>query len=173
MSKTLIELDLSWNKITSNGAVIIAEAIQFNATLQKLNISHNKISKSIITSFSRYLKHNSTLQEFIISWEDTSIAYVYISTTKCYVQKACLTYSIRHDQTQCFDCKCDSALLSARLQFDDTEAILLTSLVDKNVKKLEILSSKLSDDAARVIGDFLKADNILQEIKLSQNEISS
>ena len=60
-----------------------------------------------------------------------------------------------------------------KLQFGDTEAILLISLVNVNVEELEILWSKVSDSAAEVISHFLKIDNMLRGLKLSQSEISS
>ena len=187
VNKTLKELDLSWNKITNNGVVTIAKTLQANLTLQKLNISHNNISRSIVTSFSGHLNHNSTLKELIISWNDSSTTYIYRSTIKCNVHKIC-PYSIRHDHhTQCIERTynpamqySDNHLLNVhvindthnKLQFSDTEAILLISLVNINVERLEILWSKVSDSAAEVIGHFLKTDNVLKEFTLSQNEIS-
>ena len=43
-----------------------------------------------------------------------------------------------------------------KLQFSETEAILLISLVNINVERLEILWSKVSDGVAEVMGHFLK-----------------
>ena len=61
------------------------------------------------------------------------------------------------------------------IQFDDIEAILLTSFINgiNNVKRLEILKSDISDDAAGVISSFLETDEILQEFKLSGNRITN
>ena len=51
----------------------------------------------------------------------------------------------------------------------------MTSFINNinNVKGLEILKSKVSDDAAVVISSFLKTDRILQEFKLSGNRITN
>ena len=167
-NKTLLELDLSWNKITSSGAVNIAEAFKINSTLKKLDVSHNNISKSIVTSFSRYFKCNGALQELIISWNNTvyDTTYIYTSTTKCYVSimwpYSALTSSDKYLLEICH-----------QLKFGDTEATLLTSLVDKNVKKLEIIKTEISDDAAIVLSEFLRTNNILHEFQLSMSKISS
>ena len=166
-NKTLLELDLSWNKITSSGAVNIAEAFEINGTLKKLDLSHNNISKSIVTSFSRYFKYNGGLQELIISWNNTDdTTYIYTSTTKCYVNIIWPYSALRSSNKYSLE-------ICHKLKFGNTEATLLTSLVDKNVKKLEIIKSEVSDDAAIVLSDFLKANNILHEFQLSMSKISS
>ena len=138
----------------------IAEAIQKNTTLQKLNISHNNISKHALTLASGYLKHNNSLQELITSRNDNSTVHIFTSTTKCCVNKLWL-YSEHYRQTQYFIrtyesglstkssfFEIDSHLDNLYLQFYDTEALLLTSLVNNNVKKLEIIKSQIPDDAA-------------------------
>ena len=145
-NNTLTKLDISWNKITDNGAVSIAKA---NRTLQKLDVSHNKISKNIVTVLGICLKYNNTLDELIISWNDID---TYISTTKCYV-KAMWPLCISHNHTQhlvhTYNSASDKYLINTnniysltdiefdKSQFDDVQAILLTSLADGNVKKLK------------------------------------
>ena len=161
-NKTLKTLDLSLNRISSNGAVSIAEAITSNATLQKLDISHNIMSKDAIVLFSSYLKYNSALEKLIISGSDRSTTYIYTSTTKCCVDGSGLSNKSYVNTNNSY------------LWFDDSEAILLTSFVNNinKVKSLEILKSRISDDAAIIIGNFLKTDHILQEFKFSGNRIS-
>ena len=65
---TLQELNMSYNKITNEGAKMISEAIKVNKTLQKLNISENSISDDGAAAISDGLKCNSSLQELNISW---------------------------------------------------------------------------------------------------------
>lgn len=116
---------------------------------------------------------------------------MYTSTTKCHVStmwpySTCHThaqhlmqcYSWRLSQSKSSD---DNYLINYndiyslqfdRLQFDHTEAILLTSLVEGNSKKLEIVRSEISDNAAIVLSDFLQTNKMLQELEFSQNTIS-
>ena len=180
INKILIELDISWDGITNKGAVNIGEAIKLNTTLQKLNISYNNISRSTVSFFGSYLKHNSALQELIISRDDT--AYTYISTATCCVNKM-WSYSWQHGNTQYFIHRYGSTTKykymylmdpGSLLEFSDTEAILLTSLVNNNVQKLKISECRISDEAATIICNFLKANEYcnLQELELSQNTIS-
>ena len=183
INKTLIELDISWDRITDKGALNIAEAIEINPTLQKLNISHNNISRGTLSFFGSYLKHNSALQELIISRD--GITYIYMSTTKCCVNKM-WPYSVHRNNTQYLIRRYGSDAYAkyplymylmdsdSHIEFNDTEAILLTSLVDNNVEKLEISKCKISDEAAAIICNFLKVNDYLtlQELELSQNRIS-
>ena len=186
-NNTLTKLDISWNKITDNGAVSIAKAIQTNRTLQKLDVSHNKISKNIVTVLGICLKYNNTLDELIISWNDIDTTFVYISTTKCYV-KAMWPLCISHNHTQhlvrTYNLASDKYLINTnniysltdiefdKSQFDDVEAILLTSLADGNVKKLEITNNEISDKAVIVISDFLRTNKTLRQLEFTQNTIS-
>ena len=117
-----------------------------------------------IVLFSSYLKYNSALEKLIISGSDRSTTYIYTSTTKCRVD---INESGLSDKSRV-------NTYNRYLWFDDSEAILLTSFVNNinKVKSLEILESRISDDAAIIIGNFLKTDYFLQEFKLSGNRIS-
>ena len=54
---------MSHNKITSEGAKLIAEAIKVNKTLQELDISSNNISDDGAAAISDALKTNNSLQD--------------------------------------------------------------------------------------------------------------
>ena len=184
---------MSNNDITSCGILNITEAIQMNRTLKLLDISENDIHKSreVVIALSDHLKHNNTLQVLRISWNDTNTTYVYAVgiNSECYVDNiqpkswwASNTVHYIHqcnhelDQWPQFDqCLNDTVHKINKLQFDDTEAILLTTLVQGNfdVNTLEIVRSEVSYDAAIVISDFLKANKTLQKLDVSQNVISN
>ena len=71
-NRTLMELNLSSNKITDEEIVKLTEAIKGNTTLQTLDISHNTlsysgISSTKISSISDCLKINSTLCKLNLS----------------------------------------------------------------------------------------------------------
>ena len=65
---TLQELDLTFNKITSEEVRMIGEAIKVNTTLQKLNIHDNSISDDGAAAISDGLKCNISLQELDMSY---------------------------------------------------------------------------------------------------------
>ena len=67
---TLQELNLSYNKITSEGAKMIGKTIKENKRLQKLEISGNSISDDGAAAISDGLKCNISLQELDMSWNE-------------------------------------------------------------------------------------------------------
>ena len=176
---TLKELDISNNEITIDGIIEIAKAIAANTTLSLLDVSGNNISKStkVAIALSDYLKHNNALQVLGISWNDTEdTTYVYhVGINKeCYIDDTwprsqwivnTVHYASKdHHDFFCWD----------ELKFSDIEAILLTALADNNVdaKTLKIVNSEVSDSAALVISDFLKANKIIEKLEMSNNIIS-
>ena len=188
INDTLRELDVSWNKLTNNEAVSIAEAIQINTALRKLDFSQNSITKDIVEVLSDCLKKKNVLQELIISWSDdvNTALFSYTATDECYVNRI-HPYPICYDQTEYFfrrfssfcrwprsDCRWNYTILR-ELDISVTEATLLTALVhgNTNIVKLKIIQSKISDDAAVVIGTFLKTNRTLQKFELSKNTISN
>ena len=56
------EVNLSWNFITSKGAVEIFKAIEVNSAIHKLNISTNNISDDASSAINECLNNNTTLQ---------------------------------------------------------------------------------------------------------------
>ncbi|XP_065883961.1 protein NLRC3-like [Dysidea avara] len=73
---TITQLDLSWNLITSKGAVDLFKTIQFNTTIQKLDVSHNEICSKLcndgIIAISDCLKDNTTLHDLCVTTPDIS-----------------------------------------------------------------------------------------------------
>ena len=67
INKSLKELNISKNEITSNRAKEIATAIRINTTLEKLDLSHNEISNDGVSFISDGLKNNNSLKEVNIS----------------------------------------------------------------------------------------------------------
>ena len=68
INKSLKELNMSENMITSNGAKEIATAIRVNTTLEKLDLSCNRISNDGVSFISDGLQFNTSLQELNISY---------------------------------------------------------------------------------------------------------
>ena len=201
INSALKELNMSKNNITNHGITNITQAIQINTTLRSLDISHNDLSRNeeVVTTLSNHFKHNNTLEVLQVSWNEglgmswNEITYVYVAgvSKKCYVGKAKpkSTLSLRqirsvlHKHNYSYE-ECDHwpilfeecACLNdkvKKLQFDYTEALLLTALLYNNtcVKAIEIMNSEISDRAASVISDFLQTNKTIHQFKLSQNTI--
>ena len=191
-SKTLQELHMSNNNITNDGIIRITEAIQTNTTLRLLDVSHNNLHRcqETVATLSAHIKHNNALKILGISWDDTNNTYVYATgvNTECYIDNILpksewvdnTVHYVRQynneesDDSSEFD---DWLNVDHKLRFDDVEALLLTALLHDNVhvKTLDITKCKISDSTsvAVTISDCLKANKILEKLKLQNNTISS
>ena len=192
---TLKELNISNNKITSHGVIKIAEAITENTTICLLDVSMNNISRSteVVTALSDCLKFNNTLQVLGISWDDSDTTYVYqvAINNECYVdnkwpRSQWSIFDMVHyvsDHSLKFDKKYNSRTIhntkklqpSSRLQFNDTEGIILAALVHgyDNVQTIKIVRSEIFDNAAIIISDFLKTNKTFHKLELSHNTTSN
>ena len=65
---TVKKLDLSFNEIKDNEAVIISDCLKYNNTLQVLNLSHNEITDNGAVAISDCLKYNKALKEVNFSY---------------------------------------------------------------------------------------------------------
>ena len=172
---TLKELDISNNKITNDGIMEIAEAIKANTTLSLLDVSGNKMYRSteVARALSDHLKHNNTLQALKISWNDndsdTTYDYRVGMNNECYVDITLPKFKRSLASVNWERYYYDKPV------FDYIEAILLIALVYGNVdvKTIKIINNKISDSAALVISDFLKANKTIETLKLSNNTIST
>ena len=169
---TLKELDISNNKITNDGIIKIAEAIKTNTTLSLLDVSENNMDRSIevAIALSDHLKHNNTLQVLGISWNDSDTTYVYHVgiNYECYVDTSWPNFkrslaSVNWDRYY------------YKPEFNYIEAILLIALVYGNVdiKIIKIVGKKISNSAAFVFSDFLKVNNTIETLKLSNSTINT
>ena len=120
-------------------------------------------------------------QELIISWNDTTTyTFIYTATNDCYINSIWL-YPICYDHTKYF-VRSYSLFFSWPRQYywlnnskyeqlaircGNTEAILLTALLhgNTNVKVLKVVRKVVSYEAARIIGDFIKANITLRKLE--------
>ena len=191
---TLIELNISNNSINSYGIIKIAEAIKANTTLSLLDVSMNNLDRSteVAAALSNHLKHNNTLQILGISWNDSDTTYVYAVgiNNECYVDnvwpKSLQTMSgmvhYINDHQLGFNQSSSSRAnhlnkmqVRCKLQFSDTEGIILAALVQGCVNKqtIKIARSEISDNATTVISNCLKTNKVLHKLEFSHNIISS
>ena len=167
---TIKELDISNNKITNDGITKIAEAIKANTTLSLLDVSKNNMDRStkVATVFSDHLKHNNILRVLGISWNGSDTTYVYHVgiNNECYVDTSWPKFkrslvSVNWDRYY------------YKPEFNYIEAILLIALVYGNIdlKIIKIVGKKISDSAAFIFSDFLKVNNTIETLKLSDSTI--
>ena len=64
---------MSHNKVSDDGIIYIAKALQINVTLQILDVSHNSLSDNGVVTFSDYLKEKNALHQLRISWNDIDL----------------------------------------------------------------------------------------------------
>jgi len=160
---SLLELDVSHNKITVDGAYKIAELIQVNITLQILDVSFCGIPDQEAIAISKSFKVNKAFKEIVISWSyhDYSIGIVRHPFR--------LTIGrISSEQYEYSRCNLSS------LGIGDTGAVVLANLLYDNqeIKELNLSYCKISYDGIAAISDWLKTNNTLQILNISNNIIT-
>lgn len=139
----LLEVDVSHNTISIEGAYEVAEVLKINCTLQKFDISYCGIPKDGVVVISEAYRDNTTLGELVISWGMDQIT---VNTKVEYCQ------------------------LSNK-SIDDTGALIISNFLYNNVyiKKLDVSCNRISDQGALAISNCLKNNNVLQKLDLSNN----
>ena len=187
---TLQELNLSNpcnnnNKITSEGAKMIGEAIKVNKILKKLDIYANSISDDGAAAISDGLKYNISLQELNMSYngitsEGANMIGEAIKVNKILKKLDIYNNSISDDGAAAIS---DGLKYNISLQELNMSYNKITSeganmigeaiKVNKILKKLDISSNSISDDGAAAISDGLKYNISLLELNMSWNKITS
>ena len=182
---TLQELNLSLNKITSEGAKTIGEALKVNKILKKLDISHNSISDDGAAAISDGLKYNILLQELNMSYikitsEGAKMIGEAIKVNKTLQKLDIHGNSISDDGAAAIS---DGLKYNISLQELNMSYIKITSegakmigeaiKVNKTLQKLDIHKNSISDDGAAAISDGLKYNISLQELNMSCIKITS
>ena len=182
---TLQELNLSHNKITSEGAKMIGEAIKENKILQKLDIRGNSISDDGVAAISDGLKCNISLQELDMSFnnitsEGAKMIGEAIKVNKILQKLDIHSNSISDDGVAAISdgLKCNISLQKLNMSFNNitsegAKMIGEAIKVNKILQKLDIHSNSISDDGVAAISDGLKCNISLQELDMSFNNITS
>ena len=152
----LQKLNLCYERITSNGAKKIGEAIQVNCTLKKLDINSNRISDDGAATISDGLKSNKSLQELYMSSNQISNEgakkigeAIQMNTT---LQKMDI-----HDNA-----------IS-----DDGIAFISDGLKSNNsLQELNISSNQITNEGARNLAEAIKVNTTLHTLHMSQRNIN-
>ena len=154
---TLLELDLSSNEISDEGATALQQALKGNTTLQRLNLSSNEISDEGATALQQALKGNTTLQRLNLSSNEISDEG---ATALAQVVKGNTTLKM---------------LDLARNQIGDEGATALAQAMkgyrSTTLRTLDLSSNEISDVGATALALAMKGNTTLQFLGLSHNLI--
>ena len=183
--KSLHQLNMSRNDISSKGAKVIAEAIRLNTTLEKLDLSFNKLSDDGATFISDGLKTNKSLQELKISRNDISskgakviAEAIRLNTT---LEKLDLSFNKLSDDGASFisdGLKTNKSLQELKMSKNNitsegAKMIAEALQLNTTLKQLDLSINKIFDDRATAISNVLKSNITLQELNISRNSITN
>ena len=181
---SLKEINISNNRITSNGAKEIATAIRVNTTLKKLDLSCNMLSDDGAAFISEPLKNNVSLQELNISRNNiTEDGAKYIAEAiqaNATLEKLDLSSNVISND--------GAAAISDSLQFnislqelnisrneitsEGTKKIITAIQVNDTLKQLDLSINKINDEGANFLSDGLKNNISLLKLNISHNNIT-
>ena len=149
---TLQELNLSWNRITSEGAKMIGEAIKENKILQKLDISHNSISDDGVAAISDGLKCNISLQELNLSYNMITSEGAKMIGEAIKVNKTLQKLDI-----------CDNSIS------DDGVAAISDGLkCNISLQELNMSSNNIASEGAKLIAEAIQVNTTLHTLDIRQ-----
>ena len=155
-NKSLRKLDLSTNGITDLGMCEIVSALEVNQTLQKIDVSHNDVSKVATIAFGEYLKINNTLQELNMSHNKVSDRGIINIAEALKVNTTLKVLDISHND----------------ISDDGVVAVSDCLITNRMLKELNMSHNKASDNGIINIGKALKINTILNILDISHNDIS-
>ena len=185
INKSLKELNISENEITSNGAKEIATAIRVNTTLEKLDLSCNALSDDGAGAIIDSLQFNNSLQELNISKNKITsegvkkiATAIRVNTTLEKLDLSC--NEIANDGVSFISdgFKSNNSLQEVnisrnKITSEGAQYISDAIRINTTLAKLDLSCNALSDDGAAAISDGLQFNNSLQELNISKNEITS
>ena len=188
----LQELNIAQNGITSNGIMGIVEAIQINTTLMKLDISCNKLLDEGTAAISDSIKMNNVLLELNISNNEiTNIGATKIaealqsnaSLTKLDISSNILSIKGASTISDCLknnktlqELNISSAVLASNSKESDEEVFINCKTLQYDiinifhVNKLDISNNSI---CSAVISSCIKNNDFLQDLNISENQITS
>ena len=185
INESLIELNISNNKITGNGAKEIATAIGANETLKKLNLSCNELHDEGVAFISDGLKINVSLQELNMSKnkitnEGTKYLAEAIQVNTTLEKLDLSNNAISNDGAAAISDSLQFNISLQKLSMSRNEIIsgrakTITKAIQVNdtLKQLDLSTNKVNDEGANFICDILKNNASLQELNISTNDITN
>ena len=155
-NSTLMELELSSNKITDETAKIIIKALQVNKFLQTLDISCNKISDKGLSSISDYIKINNVLCKLNLS--NLKITDEGTKTLAVAIQ---VNTALR-----------ELNISNNRITDEGAKTLALAIQVNTTLQDLNISNNRITDEGAKTLAVAIQVNTVLQELNISKNWIS-
>ena len=144
------------NKITSEGAKLIAVAIKMNNTLQELDISDNNISDDGAAAISDALKSNDMLQILDMSCNNITIEGAKLIADTIKVNKTLQELDISGNNIS-----------------DDGAAAISDALKSNNsLQILKMSSNKITSEGTKLIAEAIKVNTTLHTLDLYQYDIN-
>ena len=192
-TKTILKaLNLSQNLITSQGATRVAEAVILNATLLKLDISCNRLSDEGVAAISDCLKINTMIQELNISsnkitnvgatkiaealQSNASLTKLDISSNTLLIKGASAISDCLKNNKTLQELNISSAVLASNNRTSNEEVFSPSNTLQNDiinifhVNKLDISSNTI---CSAVISNCIKNNEVLQDLNISENQITS
>ncbi|WIA12934.1 hypothetical protein OEZ85_006550 [Tetradesmus obliquus] len=160
----LLELELSSNQITAEGAAALADALaQPECTLQRLVLSHNALGGAGITTLSEALQHNTSLRHLDISnTQPTEKGVISLAVTLADHNRSLTSLRLA------------SPLLQQRPQQDTTTHLAHMLARNSSLQELQLSKAGLTDDALECLVQYgLLRGGAVQRLDLSANRFSS
>ena len=153
----LVELDVSYNNLQTEGAIKIARLSEIT-NLIKFNISHNEVNEQAAKWVASFLSQNSKLKELDLSYNNLQ------ATGAIEIAELCSGTNL-------------TKLKELDLRYNylqATGAIEIAKLCSvNNLTKFNISHNKITDKAAKSVATFLSQNSKLEELDLSYNNLQS
>ena len=155
--KSLQQLNMCRNDISSKGAKVIAEANRLNTTLEKLDLSFNKLSDDGASFISDGLKTNMSLQELKMSKNNITS-----EGAKMIAEALQLNTTLKQLD------------LSINKIFDDG-ATAISNVLKSNItlQELNISHNNITNKGITKITELIQINSTLQNINISKNHITT
>eukprot|EP00878_Enallax_costatus_P046019 GHUV01055590.1.p1 GENE.GHUV01055590.1~~GHUV01055590.1.p1 ORF type:complete len:335 (+),score=121.68 GHUV01055590.1:1062-2066(+) len=160
----LRELDLSSNRITADGAAVLADALsQAGCTLQRLVLSHNALGDSGVSALASALQTNKSLQHLDISGTDVAEKGI-----------ICLAATLAENNSGIRSLSISSPLLQQRPQHESITHLARMLACNTSIQMLQLSKAGLTDAALEIlVKDGLLRNNSVTQLDLSANRFSS
>ncbi|KAF6264673.1 hypothetical protein COO60DRAFT_76332 [Scenedesmus sp. NREL 46B-D3] len=160
----LLELELSSNQITAEGAAALAAALaQPQCTLQRLVLSNNALGDDGIAALAQALQHNTSLRHLDVS-----------NTQPTEKGVICLAVALADHNRSLTSLRLASPMLQQRPQLDATTQLALMLACNSSLQELQLSKAGLGDDALEgLVQHGLLRGGGVQRLDLSANRLSS
>ena len=164
INTTLMILDISCNSLSDEGAAVISECLKVDNTLKELNISNNEINNVGASKVAEAMQSNASLTKLDISNNTLSIEGA-----------SAISDCLKNNKTL-QELNISSAVLASNNRASDEEEFSPSNTLQYDiinifhVNKLDISNNTI---CSAVISNCIKNNEFLQDLNISENQITS